>query len=339
MTALRPFRKVLAILIIAIGLAAVACLLPDRPYERWQLLNGTLHEKCHWIYERIHFDPRPIDVAVVGPSRIVRGIDARRMETELRRNGVTARVANFALPEGGRDTNDVIVEEMLTRKIPKLLIIGVIEKPSRFGHPAFKYIAPTAMAANPGYPTNAHYLETLIYLPFRQLRLFTAYLFPGAFGLTDRFEPAKYKADPTEDVVFKPDNGVARPASEAAPLHELQVGAARLSKSNVAPILPPSLADLEFGDERYYIRRIVKAARAHGVKVAFLFLPYFSGPTTIQEEPFYSQFGPVWNAGFMASHPEFYSDYAHMTTEGAGRVNAWISPTVAAMITSPRPAR
>jgi hypothetical protein len=337
MTPLRASGKFFAILGIALGVAVGVCLLPQHPYERWQLLDNTLQSKTRWIYERIHYDPRPIDVAVVGPSRTVRGVDSRRLEANLKALGVSARVANFALPQGGRDLNDAIVEDMFTAKRPKLVIIGVIEKPSRFGHAAFKYIAPTSLLADPGYPTNLNYLPNLAYLPFRQMRLFAAYAVPGAFGLSNTFQPDRYKADQTEDIIFTPDGGTPRPASQAAPFEELEAGAEHLRAGTHPPFLPPSLADLEFGDERHYIRRIVASAYAHGAKVAFLFLPYYTGPDTIQEQAFYAQYGPVWNAGYVANHPELYSDYAHLTTDGAAKVNAWIAPFVAKMIGNPGP--
>ena len=126
MRRLHPLRLVLFLLGIALGLAVAACLLPERPYERWQLLDGTIHARARWIYERVHFDPRPIDVMIVGPSRIARGLDPLQLQDLLSRPGRPVHVVNFALPEGGRNINDVIVEEALSKKTPKLIIIGVI---------------------------------------------------------------------------------------------------------------------------------------------------------------------------------------------------------------------
>lgn len=329
MARLRPRRNFFGILGIALGLAAAACCLPENKYQQWQLLNGTIHGWSQWIYERIHFDPRPIDVAVIGPSRTGRGVDAEGLQAALARLGTPANVVNFSLPEGGRNTNDVIAEEMFSTKAPKLLIIGVIEKPSRFGHPAYKYLAPPAMVVNPGYPTNINYLHDLIYLPFRQMWLFAADIAPEPSGLRKSFDPAAYEPHPKGPAKFRLDSGVVRGADQAAPLAELQAGVAKLEAGTRPPILPAWGADLEFGDDRYYVRRMVAAAQKKGVKVAFLFLPYYTGPTTIQEEPLYRQYGPVWNAGFLASHPELYSDYAHLTASGANTLSDWLAPRIA----------
>jgi hypothetical protein len=336
---LHPFRKVVWLLGIAFAIAVAACLLPEHPYERWQLLDGTIHGRSRWIYERTNFDPRPIDVMFVGPSRVARGIDPLQLQAQLSAPGHPVHVVNFALPEGGRNINDAIVEEALTKKTPKLIVIGVIEKPSRFGHSAFKYIAPRRLIVDPGYLANAHYLSDLIYLPFRQLMLFTGYIAPHAVGLTDHFDPGRYQPDPPNpSSVARPDGSVEDWTQPASPA-ELQRGVRKLEKGMTPPILPASLADVEFGDERHYIRRIVAAAHKKGVKVAFLFIPYCTGPSQIQEEAFYRRYGPVWNAGFIASRRDLYADYGHLTVAGSEILTKWAAPLVAAAIRPPEDQR
>jgi hypothetical protein len=337
MRRLHPFCIVLSVLGIALGLAVAACLMPERPYERWQLLDGTIHERARWIYERVHFDPRPIDVMFVGPSRTSRGVDPLQMQDLLSSPGRPVRVVNFALPENGRNINDAIVEEALKQKTPKLIVIGVIEKPGRFGHSAYKYVAPRSLVVDPGYLANANYLGDLVYLPYRQMKLAVAYAAPSAAGLTDHFDPARYDPDPPNPTsVVKPDGSVQDWTQPASP-QELQRGITKLERGMHPPILPASLADVEFGDERHYIRRIVAAAQKKGVKVAFLFIPYCTGPSQVQEERFYSQYGPVWNAGFLSPHPDLYADYGHLTVAGAKILTTWLAPYVAGSLGMPAP--
>ncbi len=322
-------RKVIALLAMALGFAVVASLLPENPYQRWQLLDGTIHARARWIYERIHYDPAPIDVAFVGPSRVGAGVNAPRLSRALAARGLPSNVVNFSLPETGRNINAAIVEEMLKTKRPRLLVIGVIEKPSRFGHSAFKYVAPRAMVANPGYIGNLNYLGDLAYLPFRQLHLFAADLMPSAVGLTKTFAPMRYRGSSIDTTgnIRLPDgtikNGV-EPASQA----ELERGVRKLERGMNPPILPASLADVEFGDERHFVRKVTAMAREHGVPVAFLALPYYTGPATVQEEPFYSQFGPVWKPAFLSPHAEWYSDYGHLTAYGATILTDWLAAPV-----------
>ena len=59
---------------------------------------------------------------------------------------------------------------------------------------------------NPGYPTNLKYLSDLIYLPYRQMRLFAADVAPGVVGLTKTFDPRKpTQADPPGPGEFPAD--------------------------------------------------------------------------------------------------------------------------------------
>ena len=337
MKALHAARSIWIIFGGAVLLAALACLLPENVYQRWQLMDGTIQGGARWIYERSNFDPTPIDVALVGSSRVAIGIDAPRLQRDLAAAGREANVVNFAMPEAGRDMNYAIVQQLMANKAPKLLIIGVTEKPSRLGHPAFKYIAPPSLIVDPAYPANAHYLGDLIYLPFRQMRLFVADVLPGGTGLTKTFDPSQYKG-PSVDMggyVLLPDGTIkdnVHPASAA----ELARGVRKLEAGMTPPILPARYADVEFGDERIYIRRIIALARAKGARVAFLFQPYYTGPTAVQEQAFYSQFGPVWNAGFLASHAEWFSDYAHADEAGSGVITDWVAARVADLLGRPK---
>ena len=297
---------------------AAASALPDVPYQRWQLLDGTIHANARWIYERIHFDPTPIDVAFVGPSRLTQGVNAVQLGQELAARGLPSHVVNFGLPENGRNINALIVHELLKTRRPKLIVVGVIEKPSRFGHSAYKYIAPAADIVDPGYIGDLNYFSDLIYLPFRQLELFAARFFPDLFGLSLHFDPSQYRGsvvDTTGDVIL-PD-GRIKNGTKPGGLKELHRGVTKLERSNNPPILPDRYRDLEFGDERHFIREIAKEAQAKGVQVAFLSLPYYTGPSTLQEGALYAQFGPIWAANRFSRRSDLYADYGHLTARGA----------------------
>jgi hypothetical protein len=241
-------------------------------------------------------------------------------------------VVNFSLPEEGRNINYAIVEEMLAQKRPKLLVIGVSEKPSRFGHPAFKYIARPGLIANPGYIGNVNYFSDVIYLPYRQIRLFAADILPALGGLTKKFDPKRYAGssiDTTGNIVLP--GGRIKDGIDPATLAELHRGVHKLQAGTHPPILP-RYPDIEFGDERYYTQRICDLARLKGVPVAFLFIPYYTGPNSIQERPFYDRYGPVWDAEYLAPHAEWYADYGHLTHNGADHLTEWLVAPVSAML-------
>src|SRR5207302_3342642 len=107
--------------------------------------------------------------------------------------GLPSQVVNFSLPETGRNINWEVAKQLFATKRPELVVLGVIEKPARFGHSTFKYLADQQAIADPGYLGDLDYFSDLIYLPFRQMRLFAADLAPQALGLKKTFDPATYR--------------------------------------------------------------------------------------------------------------------------------------------------
>ena len=332
-------RAVLALLALVLGLALLTPLLPTDPYLRYQLLEGTIYDRSRWIYERIHFDPAPIDVAFVGSSRTGAGISAPHLQARLAAAGVPAGVANFSMPENGRDLHWIIEKEMLSAKKPRLIVILVIEKPGRFGHPAYRYLAPTADVIDPGYLANIKYPGNIIAFPYRQFRLVAGAIAPETFGMTRQFDPARYAGTGYDTTVsFTTGDGDFIERDKVVPAATLAEGVRRYEKGVNPPILKPDLADLEFGDERTNIARMAKTAAAQGSKIAFLFLPYYTGPHTIQERRFYERFGPVLDASFISDQSQYYSDAAHLNHAGALVISDWLAPRIAALLAE-RPAQ
>src|SRR5580658_3721099 len=96
-------RTLGAALCLALALDVAVSLLPEDDYQRWQLVDHTVFGNLRWDYERIHFDPRPVDVAIVGPSKTMVALSADKIERELSAQGRPANVANFSLPATGRN--------------------------------------------------------------------------------------------------------------------------------------------------------------------------------------------------------------------------------------------
>ncbi len=320
-------------LAVALAAAAAASALPDNPYQRWSSLEDTIQQRLRWMYERIHFDSAPVDVAIIGPSRSGAAVSTPLLEAGLAAAGVTAKVANFSMPEAGRNLNWTVAEQLFAAKAPKLVVIVVIEKPSRFGHPAYKYIAPTAEIIDPGYLGNLNWPADLVYLPFRQLQLMAARLFPAAFDLPPAFQPARYAGTDLDTTLsYRAGDGSWVDHDVAMPLPMLEAQRQRYEAAVDPPILPASLAAIEFGDERTYVARIAEAAKAKGARVAFLFLPYYKGPLDVQERDFYARYGPMLEAGFVSRRADWYSDVGHLNRDGARALTGWLAPKLAPLV-------
>jgi hypothetical protein len=310
---LKSLRTLAAALGVALALGFGASMLPENEYQRWQLTNGTVFERLRWGYERIHFDPRPVDVAIVGPSTSMLGLSANEIESQLSLQGKSANVVNFSAPATGRNTNWAVINEIYKAKAPKLIVVAIDPSPFPFGHPAFELIAPAMSVISPPAPLLHNWLHDLAYLPSRQTRLFAARFFPQTFGLTKQFDEKAYaeaRTDYSSRFFFE---GKWTEMEREVPLATLQAERHLVKPSLVSRVLEWCCND---GDDRVYTREIAREANAHGTRLLFVYIPSFSD-TGLTDREYYEQFGQVLDNGDLAGQEKLFSSAGHLNHAGA----------------------
>ena len=317
---------ILAALAFALAVNAAVCLLPENDYQKWQLqdLDGSLR----WIYERIHFDPTPIDIAIVGPSREQLGFSPAAIEQDLAQRGEHANVVNFALPGAGRDIQWAILNELFKAKSPKVVVLGVEDQPYPFGHFLFKYVAPAEAIVFPPSPFLHNYLYNLAYLPVRKLELFGANLFPGLFGLTKEFDPEHYAKNRTDYTTSFIGDGKLVDMEHQVPRATLL---AQPREPVPRTLVARLLTRLNGGEDHLFTEKIARAAKAHGAQLVFVHLPMFEGPQTISDEDFLKQFGVVLNYSDLAPHDELFENWSHLNHAGAMIASARLAGAIAGL--------
>ncbi len=180
-----------------------------------------------------------------------------------------------------------------------------------------------------------NYFSNLIYLPYRQMRLFIANFWPASQGLPKNFDPARFAGDSVDTTgsVVLPDGSI-KEGERPAPAAELDRGVRKLERGMHPPILPDQFRDVEFGEPSGAMsaesRPWPTPTEPRWSSSSF---PYFTGPTTVQEQAFYGKYGPVWNAGFLRNHAEWFADYGHLTRTGAYQLTDWLSGPIAKILT------
>ena len=255
---------------------------------------------------------------------------------QLRAAGTPANVVNFSLPETGRNVNWSIAEQVFAEKRPKLVVLGVIEKPSRFGHSAFKYLARSSDVADPGYLGDINYLADLVYLPFRQMRLFAADWLPGGLGLAKSFDPAHYKGssvDTTGSVVL-PDGRIKN--GETPGSHdELVRGVTKLDAGSHPPNSarqPRRRRVRRRAPLRPEDRRARREQRRQGGLPVPALLQRAEPPRRRPGIAALRKFGPVLDAGFLSTRAEWYADYAHLDRDGSNALTDWLADPIARLL-------
>jgi hypothetical protein len=320
---------ILAALGAALVLNVTVCFLPENTYQRWKLLDSDLNGRLRWIYERIHFDPRPIDVVILGASRSQVGLSAGSIEQQLAEHGKHANVVNFAIFNVGRNLQWAILSEIYKAKSPKVIVVEVDEPPYPFGHELFRNLASADAIVSAPKQAFHQYFDALAYLPARKLKLFGANLFPDLFGLSKQFDPEHYAQNQTEfSTNFMLDGkmvdmGITVPRGIL--LEQISQQASRLAWT------ASQYARLKGGADPVYIRKIADEAKANGAQLIFVYLPTFNGSATISDLDFLKQYGGVINNGDLAPRDELFENWSHLNHAGAMIATARLADAIAGL--------
>jgi len=276
---LSPVAFAFAVGVALLTLLGVAVLLPHDRYYRYQGHDSGTTRKADWIYERLHFDPAPIDVALIGTSRTAGGLSALTIERDYcRTTGRRIHVANLGVPEMGRNMHYAIAKEAGRAKAPKLFIIELNEIEARRPHDGFILVADAADVLRAPAAINANYAADLIRLPGRQINLFFETIAERP-RVRAQFDPAEYEGyfDRTNAIELldgrEIDKRVEKPRAELDDLY-----AQRLAAEAPISAFPTPLRPFEYRYARKYLSAIEEVARATGAEIGYAFLPAYRSP-------------------------------------------------------------
>lgn len=315
---------------LALGLCALTCFIPDKPYYRWQLVEGSEFEPLLRAYERIHFDARPIDVVVLGSSKSMLGASSNEIELRLAAKGKLAHVENFSVAATGRNLEYVLIEEILKAKSPKVIVLDLYHFPFFYGHPAFKFVAPAEDLLSQPAPLLHNYILDLLSLPGRQVKLAIAELAPGLAGMHAEFDQKIYNARRTDFT-----SGTFVYAGKLIDM-SIKVPADDLKKQIVPDQKQTALDRLVYrrfnkGDNQAYLYKIIKLAQAHSVKLIFCSYPNFEEHTPIVESDGLRNYGSILDNGDMANDPLLFENAQHFNHKGAMVLSDRIAAAIAAL--------
>jgi len=327
----RQAIAIVATLAIAVAvLSTLAILLPHERYVRYQQFASGDAARLRWVYERIHFDPTPIDVAVVGSSRVEAAISAPNLSEALSKTlGHRVEAANLAVPLEGRDLHYLIGEDLLRSRPETRLVLMSLVEPIRRTHPAFRYVADVSDVLGAPLWINYYWLENAAFLPYRQLSFFVQTLFPSWFGVRLAFDRGHYLGtafDTTHN--FRLENGKlvdreahgSRAALDAAPTRSSASDSvlARLTGGNDNIIEDTLTARLARDMEGKCSRLLLVHLPTYRGKLGEPDLATNSRAATVLRTP--PWVGADWTD---------YYDSGHLRRSGIDQVSAWLPQALA----------
>lgn len=301
-------------------------LLPHDRYIRYQQLTGSDLFRTRWVYERIHYDRTPIDVAIVGSSRVEAAISAPALEKELTAKlGRPIHVANLAIPQEGRNLHYLIARELIeNHPETRIVLVSVVEQ-ADLSHPAFRYLADVNDVLRAPLPINHYYFLDAGFLPYRQMSYFVQTQFPQFFGVSRSFRQdyAGTGMDTTHSFYLPSGKLVDRDAVASA--EKLAAGSRQIIKDDGGVWRQPSAWDaLNNPLETEYTKRLIDAAKGHCVEVVFVRLPFYNSPPNMFDEAFYRSLAPLLDAQQLSKDSRSYSDPGHFNRNGIDLATQWL---------------
>lgn len=335
-------RKVSSARLFALGLLAFAAtltamtVLPHDRYVRWQAVRTEAFARLGWDYERIHFDKTPIDIAFVGTSHTMNGIDglavAKRIAAGSVRgaDGQCLTTANLAIPAYGRDLHWLVARELLSQRRPKAIVLEVFENETRKPHPLFYEVATSRDILTAPILGNMSYVKNLIRLPQRQLELGIKSLAPEEFGLGTHFDPTRYDGSNVDNtrVVNVHGQAFTPPLTRVLDPRKLEAEAAANRANKRLNMLPERFADYEYAMPNRYVREILELAKEKQVPVYLLYLPGYGQPPAPYDMQLYGDH-KLLTVNDLLAHREFWHDVHHLNSHGAAEVSQRVGELLA----------
>jgi hypothetical protein len=320
------------------GLAIL--LLPSARYVRYQQEADTIQFHARWVYERIHFDPAPIDVAIIGTSRLEAGVSPVELQRQLSAKlGRPVHVADLALVQMGRNLHYAIAKDLLNTRPEVKLIVLSTEEGAASSHPLFKYVGDDVDVARSPLLLNLGYFDDLFYLPIRHLTYFVETVAPFAFGIDPRFQPSKYLGtDLDRTTGYRTPEGTMVNGPRTEPPDVLRRQAEIVHKNyrstlRLARYLPPKY---EYAVDYRFTQDIVRLAAQHHVKLIFLHLPTYGDAYPVDERAFYESLAPYLDDKSIGREAQMYADGAHLNRAGALATSRWLADRLAPYLAAPK---
>lgn len=330
-------RYLVATLVVFVAASLAVIALPHDPYIRYQSLAGTMFERSRYYYERLTFDPTPVDVVVLGASRAAAGVSPPALEAALRNEGLDFHVVNLGFPAAAMDVNVVEAREAL-RRHPRIrmMLVVVPDAFPRDGHAPFAELATTGDIAHGHLLVNSELVRAAVRLPMRQMYLFAATQYPQGFGFESAFDARAYPGSAIEQSLLPgwkppvPAEGYYGPAHAKV----LEGLSARRHKELAGARSPAVLTNLLTGVSRHSVDDLVALGKKTGKQVVFVYIPYYGGTPEPQEAAWLRMRGPLWTIPEIRNNPVLYADSGHTSPIASPVVARWLAANIKRQIGS-----
>lgn len=331
-TTLRSLPFLAIIVTIGMLLLMVISLLPHDPYIRFQQLSreAVPYLRVKWIYERIHFDKTPIDIAFIGTSHTQSGVSSRLVEESLAAMGDKRHVVNLAVPHLGRDMHYLVARELLENRKVQTLVVEVQYMEARAPHPGFQRLARVGDILDQPLFVNVGVVDNLARLPMRQLELFAKTMRPDWFGMQAGFSNAAYEGPHYDDTYLS--HGTDKPRTSVKQRIDFKEELRGIENDFVQKQALARRTDLAVFSENplyrvnnMYLKMLLEMAERRSVKVVFMYLPQLDAKLAPHRGAWFAQRGEILVPADVIANPGLWQNADHLNVYGANALSAWLA--------------
>lgn len=297
---MQKFLKKIALFLTPLILGLIVIYMsPVDKKDAYCYIKGSCYNRGEWMYHRMFEDSTDIDIAFLGTSHTMCGVQ----DSMLNSNEDHVNVANLAFCWQGLNFQYVILQDLLANKKPSMIVFEVREQEENLNHTLFPYIASDKDLFEQPFMRNEKCLSNLYHagrmrfdLKIEEPRaLHPAY---GKFGFSARGETADYAALHDWQHQMEEKYGIGGEYHDAVMTVYIQ----------------------------HYFERMLALCKENGVEVKFLYLPDFG---FVLDEPLNTD---VYRAcgellippRSLFENPYYWADEGHLNTIGATQLTNWL---------------
>ena len=279
----------------------------DREFA-WNFIEGDCGGHGNWIYNRIYNNQKPIDVAFIGSSSIIAGINDEIVEDSFQRQTkLDLHFANLGYCRFGRNLGFVVLKDLLKNRKVKYVVLEVRRDEDRSSHPMFPYLSDSESVLRPAVFFNRDLFSDIYLAAVSRIEFLKQNIF---------YEKKVFKLD---DNSF----GHAGFANVADPILLEEIRLKRMK--NLKRYENKFFRNLNMKYPRFYLDKINELCIEYDAELLFLYTPSFGYIDYLPKElDTYQKYGKVLvPPAAIFENKDHWADEVHINSNGSKLNSYW----------------
>jgi hypothetical protein len=298
----------LFILPVVVG-AIIIVWLPLNKKRAYHYLTDDCEGRGAWMYRRIFESEKPVDLAFLGSSHTINGINDTLINQQLAASSSNMVTCNLGYCRLGRDLTYILIKHLLEQKKTKIFIVEVLPDEQPHSHPVFPYLAGIEELVPPKTILNRSYLGNIYNASVARLMYIRQDLYK---------EPYTYKYGLREDAGFTTNTFPA------------DTNALNIKKESLYKMRHKShtwTRNINMPYPRAWLANINALVKKNNVRLVFLYIPPYGSPEPVPiEMKTYLQYAPVWiPPDSIFNNKGNWYDVGHLNLKGANTLSTWVA--------------